>query len=144
MVRLQEPFWQESKEDWVIENFSQLATVAIMTAAILLFLFVVWILIVRSRKSRILKPGEALDQVKDARLDEDERPATIISEQIEERTKEILEAQGKKLGKEIDFATGADGSLEIWIEGVPYKEVDEIPDEDVRAAVKKAVAEFNR
>jgi hypothetical protein len=128
----------------VIEDFSQLATVAIMTAAILLFLFIVWNLIVRSRRSRVFKPGESLEQVKDARLDEGERPATIISEQIEEQVREILKAQGKMLDRQIDFATGADGSLEIWIEEVCYKEVDEIPDEDIRAAVKKAVAEFNR
>jgi hypothetical protein len=82
--------------------------------------------------------------VKDARLEEGERPATIISEQIEEQVRKILKAQGKMLDRQIDFATGADGSLEIWIEGVCYKEVDEIPDEDVRAAVKQAVDKFNR
>ena len=128
----------------MIEDFSQLATVAIMTAAILLFLFIVWNLIVRSRRSRVFKSGEALKKVKDARLEKGERPATIISEQIEEQVREILKAQGKMLDQEIDFATGADGSLEIWIEGVCYNEVDEIPDEDIRAAVKQAVDEFNR
>lgn len=128
----------------MIEDFSQLATVAIMTAASLLFLFVVWNLIVRSRRARGFKSGEALEQVMDARLEKGERPATIISEQIEEQVKEILKAEGKMLDQEIDFATGADGSLEIWIQGVCYKEVDEIPDENVRAAVKKAVEDFNR
>lgn len=128
----------------MIEDFSQLATVAIMTAAILLFLFIVWNLIVRSRRSRGFKSGEALEQVKDARLEKGERPATIISEQIEEQVREILKAQGKMLDRQIDFASGADGSLEIWIEGVCYKEVDQIPDEDIRATVKQAVAEFNR
>ena len=128
----------------MIEDFSQLATVAIMTAAILLFLFIVWNLIVRSRRSRVFKSGEALKKVKDARLEKGERPATIISEQIEEQVREILKAQGKMLDQEIDFATGADASLEIWIEGVCYNEVDEIPDEDIRAAVKQAVDEFNR
>ena len=128
----------------MIEDFSQLATVAIMTAAVLLFLFIVWNLIVRSRRSRGFKSGEALEQLMDARLEEGERPATIISEQIEEQVREILKAQGKMLDRQIDFATGADGSLEIWIEGVCYKEVDDITDEDIRAAVKQAVAEFNR
>ena len=80
----------------------------------------------------------------DARLDEGERPAAIISEQIEEQVKVILEAQGKLHDRKIDFATGADGSLEIWIDDVCYKDVDQIPDEDIRAAVAKAVADFNR
>ncbi len=144
MVPQQELFWLGSEEDSVIEDFSQLATVAIMTAAILLFLFIIWNLIVRSRRSKGFKSGEALEQIMDARLEKGERPATIISEQIEEQVKEILKAEGKMQDQQIDFATGADGSLEIWIEGVCYKEVDEIPDESIRAAVAKAVEDFNR
>jgi hypothetical protein len=128
----------------VIEDFSQLATVAIMTAASLLFLFVVWVLIVRSRRSKGFKSGEALEQIMDARLEKGERPAAIISEQIEEQVKEILEAQGKMLDREIDFASAADGSLEIWIDGIKYSEVSEIPDEDIRDALMKSVEEFNR
>jgi hypothetical protein len=128
----------------VIQDFSQLATVAILTAAILLFLFVVWNLIVRSRRSKGFKSGEALEQIMDARLEKGERPAAIISEQIEEQVKEILKAQGKMLDREIDFATAADGSLEIWIDGIKYSEVSEIPDEDIREALMKAVDEFNR
>lgn len=128
----------------MIQDFSQLATVAIMTAAILLFLFVVWNLIVRSRRSKGFKSGEALEQIMDARLEKGERPATIISEQIEEQVKEILKAQGKMLDREIDFASAADGSLEIWIDGIKYSEVNEIPDEDIRDALMKAVDEFNR
>jgi hypothetical protein len=128
----------------VIEDFSQLATVALMTAVVLLVLFIVWNVIVRSRRSRGFKSGEALEQIMEARLDKGERKATVISEQIEEQVKGILQAQGKLLEREIDFATGPDGSLEIWIEDVCYKEVDEIPDEDIRAAVEKAVTDFNR
>ncbi|OGO20884.1 MAG: hypothetical protein A2Z14_04140 [Chloroflexi bacterium RBG_16_48_8] len=128
----------------MIEDFSQLATVAIMTAAILLFLFIVWNLIVRSRRSRGFKSGEALEQIMDARIEKGEKPAAIISEQIEEKVKEILKIEGKILEREIDFATGPGGSLEIWIEGTCYKEIDEIPHEDIRTAVKKAVDEFNR
>jgi hypothetical protein len=128
----------------VIEDFSQLATVALMTAVVLLVLFIVWNVIVRSRRSRGFKSGEALEQIMEARLDKGERKATVISEQIEEQVKGILQAQGKLLDRKIDFATGPDGSLEIWIEDVCYKEVDEIPDEDIRAAVEKAVTDFNR
>jgi hypothetical protein len=128
----------------VIEDFSQLATVALMTAVVLLVLFIVWNVIVRSRRSRGFKSGEALEQIMEARLDKGERKATVISEQIEEQVKGILQAQGKLLDRKIDFATGPDGSLEIWIEDVCYKEVDEIPDEDIRVAVEEAVTDFNR
>jgi flagellar biosynthesis/type III secretory pathway M-ring protein FliF/YscJ len=144
MVPLQELSWLGFKEDRVIENFSQLVIVALITAAILLSLFLVWNIIVRSRRAKGFKSGEALEQIMDARLEEGERPATIISEQIEEQVKKILEAEGKMMGREIDFATASDGSLEIWIEGKRYKEIDEIPDEDVRVALKKAVDNFNR
>lgn len=128
----------------MIEDFSQLATVALMTAVVLLILFIVWNVIVRSRRSRGYKSGEALEQIMDACLEKGERMATVISEQIEEQVKAILDSQGKLLERKIDFATGPDGSLEIWIEDVCYREVDEIPDEDIRAAVAKAVTDFNR
>jgi hypothetical protein len=128
----------------VIEDFSQLATVALMTAGTLLLLFLVWNLIVRSRRARGFKSGDALKQIMDARLDEGERAATVISEQIEEQVKEILKAEGKMLGREIDFATAPDGSLQIWIDEEVFTEVDEIPDEDIRAAVIKAVEKFNQ
>ena len=128
----------------MIEDPTQLGIVVIITAAVLLFLFVMWTLIVRSRRSRAFKPGESLNQVKDAHIDEGERPASIVSEQIEEKVKEILKAEGKTLEQGIDFVTGAGGSLEIWIGEECYKEVDEIPREDIRNAVKKAVSEFNR
>jgi len=128
----------------VIEDFSQLATVAIMTAATLLFLFVVWNLIVRSRRSRGFKSGEALEAIMDARLDEGERRASIISEQIEQKVKEILEADGTTMEFKVDFATAADGSLEIWIDDERFAEVEDIPDHKIRAAVMKAVEDFNR
>jgi hypothetical protein len=147
MVLQREPFlleFKEYKEVTVIEDFSQLATIALMTAGTLLLLFLVWVLIVRSRRARGFKSGEALEQIMDARLDEGERVATIISEQIEEHVKEILEAEGKMLDKEVDFATGSDGSLQIWIDGEVFNEVDEIPYEEVREAVSKAVEKFNQ
>lgn len=128
----------------MIEDFSQLATVAIMTAATLLFLFVVWNLIVRSRRSRGFKSGEALEAIMDARLDEGERRASIISEQIEQKVKEILEADGTTMEFKVDFATAADGSLEIWIDDERFAEVEDIPDHKIRAAVMKAVEDFNR
>ena len=128
----------------MIEDFSQLATVAIMTAITLMFLFIVWNLIVRSRRSKGFKSGEALQDIMDAKLDEGERQATILSEQIEEQVKTILEADGKTLEIAIDFATAADGSLEIWIDDERYTEVDDIPNQKIREAIKQAVEDFNR
>jgi hypothetical protein len=128
----------------VIEDFSQLATVALMTAATLLFLFLVWNLIVRSRRVRGFKSGEALEAIMDARLDEDERPASIISEQIEEQVKAILEAEGMTSDFKLDFASAMDGSLEIWIGEERYTEVEDIPDPKIKEAVKRAVEDFNR
>jgi hypothetical protein len=128
----------------VIEDFSQLATVAMMTAVCLLFLFLVWNLIVRSRRARGFKSGEALEAIMDAKLDKGERRATILSEQIEEQVKTILEADGATMDIKVDFATAVDGSLEIWIDETRFTEIEDIPNEKIRAAIKQAVEDFNQ
>jgi hypothetical protein len=132
------------KEVIVIEDFSQLATVAIMTAISLMALFLVWNLIVRSRRSKGFKSGEALEAIMDAKLDEGERRATILSEQIEQQVKTFLEADGTTMDIKLDFATAADGSLEIWIDNERYLEVDDIPNEKIRSAIRQAVEDFNQ
>lgn len=44
----------------------------------------------------------------------------------------------------IDFATGPDESLEIWVNEIKYASVDEIPDERIRNAIQESVDDFNR
>jgi hypothetical protein len=128
----------------MIEDPTQLLQVAVITGAVLLFFFGVWILIVRRRSSKSFEPGEALSEVAEARIDEGERISTLVSEQVEERVKEILKAEGSLLANDIDFATAADGSLEFWVNEKRYSSLDDIPDEAIRNAVRKAVEEFNR
>ena len=84
-----------------------------------------------------------MDMVADAKFEEGEKRASLVSEQIEERVKQILVSQGLALDEKIDFGTASDGSLEIWIEETAYTSVDKIPDKNVRNAVAKAVEEFN-
>jgi hypothetical protein len=47
-------------------------------------------------------------------------------------------------GRQIDFATGPDGGLQIWLDDVAYPSVEEIPDPRIREIVAEAVASFNR
>jgi hypothetical protein len=44
----------------------------------------------------------------------------------------------------LDFATGPDESLVIWVNDQSYINIDRIPDDRMRAAISEAVETFNR
>jgi hypothetical protein len=67
----------------------------------------------------------------------------MISEQIEEMVKMDLAQYPDLSDVSIDFGTGEDGGLEIWIDGERYSEVSAVPDDRIRASVEKAVNSFN-
>lgn len=140
------PFLQEFKtwEVVMFENFDQMLATGVIVLGTLLLLLVVWTLIVRTRWGKKSGLGKDLEMVDDAKLEEGEKPASLVSEQIEERVKQILTAKGLTMGHEIDFGSAADGSLEIWVDGVAYVNVGDIPDTAIREAVGEAVEEFNR
>jgi hypothetical protein len=85
-----------------------------------------------------------LQMVEGARVEEGERRASIVSEQIEEAVRTRMARDPSLAHRRIDFATAADGGLEIWLDEVAYKSVSEIPDPRVRQIVEDAVAGFNR
>jgi hypothetical protein len=126
----------------MFENFDQMLATGVIVLGTLLL--VVWTLIVRTRWGKKSGLGKDLEMVEDAKYEEGEKPASLVSEQIEERVKQILSAKGLTNGHEIDFGTAADGSLEIWVDGVAYVNVGDIPDTAIREAVGEAVEEFNR
>jgi hypothetical protein len=73
--------------------------------------------------------------------DAGEKIAAPFAEQIED----ILRAKLKSdpFNKfEIDFGTGNDGSLEIWVDKKMYASVDEIPDEGLKKAFHEAVKKW--
>jgi hypothetical protein len=74
--------------------------------------------------------------------DAGEKIAAPFAEQIED----ILRA---KLNSDpfnkfsIDLGTGADGSLEIWVNGTKYESVNELPDQGLKNAFHEAVTKWN-
>jgi hypothetical protein len=74
--------------------------------------------------------------------DAGEKIAAPFAEQIED----ILRA---KLNSDpfnkfnIDLGTGADGSLEIWVNGTKYESVNALPDERLKNAFHEAVTKWN-
>ena len=135
---------------WVFEqrslrvNILSLLTIVLVLAFILILILIVWGALARRRAAASVDKRRTVDAVKDARIEEGERLAAPISEQIEEMVRRILAAQGDELADDIDFGTGEDGSLEIWVEERCYSSPDEITDSKVRLAVQQAVEEFNR
>jgi hypothetical protein len=81
--------------------------------------------------------------ITDATLEPGERQASMISEQIEEMVKMDLAGYPDLSEVSLDFGTGEDGSLEIWLDGERYSEVSAVPDERVRRSIEKAVSSFN-
>jgi hypothetical protein len=122
--------------------------VVIVVALLLIFLSVA----IRSG-GRFLRSGEvrqppripgALRMVEGARVEKGERKASLVSEQIEQLVREKMAKEPGLAARRLDFATGADGGLEIWLDDVAYKSVSEIPDPRIREIVESAVASFNR
>ncbi len=128
----------------MITEFSDLAIAVGVVGAVLLIVFIAWNIIVRRRRVAYHYTPSSLDDVADAQIEKGEFSSSIISEQIEEKVKQILEEQGLSLGDELDFGTASDGSLQIWVSGQAYDELDETPVSSVRDAVKKAVDEINQ
>ncbi len=74
-----------------------------------------------------------------------ERPeASIAAEQIEGLVRSRMAQEPGLANRRIDFTTGPDGGLEIWLDDASYASVDEIPDPRIRAIVAEAVASYNR
>jgi hypothetical protein len=101
-----------------------------------------------SRKRSVAQQDEAeiharMAGITDATLETGERQASMISEQIEEMVKMDLAQYPDLSDVSLDFGTGEDGGLEIWIDGERYSEVSTIPDDRIRRSIEKAVNSFN-
>lgn len=124
---------------------NQLVTVAVLLIVVLAVLLVLWAFLSRGRMKQdppyAPKSLEALD---DVRIDKGERVASPISEEIESLVQNQIRTHPDLAGHQVDFATGPDESLVIWLDGVAYHGVDDIPDERIRQAIKSAVAQFNK
>jgi hypothetical protein len=73
--------------------------------------------------------------------DAGERIAAPFAEQIEDILRAKLNSDPFNKFK-IDLGTGADGSLEIWVNGKMYASVDDLPDEGLKQAFQEAVKKW--
>ena len=110
-------------------------------------LLVIWALLVRRRTKDIEEdelPPESLEDVSEARYEPNEQAASLISEQIEEMVKHRLASYPDLADVKLDFATGADESLVVWVNDQSYSDIDQIPDDRIRSAISEAVDTFNQ
>jgi hypothetical protein len=115
--------------------------VIVVAAAVLLPLFLYFVL--RRRMEMRGLPPETEQMVADARYEAGERPASLAAEQIEEQVKRRLAQYPDLAAVKIDFGSMPDMTIDIWVDDDQYDDVEDIPDERIREAIKAAAAEFN-
>jgi flagellar biosynthesis/type III secretory pathway M-ring protein FliF/YscJ len=124
---------------------TQIGIIAVALLIILGVLLLIWMQVVRNRtETEDHEPPESLQALKDARIDPGEKVATSISEEIESLVQAELSDLPDLANRKIDFSTAADDSLVIWLDGVAYHNVADIPDDRIRHAIQKAVDSFNK
>ena len=123
---------------------SEMALVIFGAAIVVALLGVVVFALMARRAASGPKPASESDQwVAEAKIKAGERASTPVSEEIEERARAKLAAYPDLASTQLDFATAADGSLEIWVDGAQYHSIDEVPDDRLRQATQAAVQEWN-
>jgi len=100
-------------------------------------------LMLQLRRTARRMPSQSELLVSDARIEDFERPSSLVSEQIEEMVRRKLGQYPDLADTLLDFGTAADGTLDIWVNARQYDNVSDIPDERIRRAVEEAVDEFN-
>jgi hypothetical protein len=125
-------------------TLQELALIAVVASSVSVLLLVLWSLRVRGRLSDLRsRPLHPLDPGS-PRMDPGERLASAVAERVEDLAKRILLKRGYAGVDDLDFATGPDGSLQIWIGDQVYDQLDEIPEPAVREAVQEAVEQINQ
>jgi hypothetical protein len=123
---------------------TNLIVLGILIGILVLLLVALLALFILGRQSRIQAPFSTRLMVADAKVEKYERPSSIVSEQIEEVVKHKLAQYPDLADTVLDFGTMPDGTIDIWVNKKQYDNVEDIPDERIRAAVKEAVEEFNK
>jgi hypothetical protein len=123
---------------------TNLIVLGILLGVLVLLLVALLAVFFFSRRSKAQEPFSTRLMVADAKVEEYERPSSMVSEQIEEMVKGRLAQYPDLADTVLDFGTVADGTIDIWVNKKQYDNVDDIPDERIRTAIKEAVEEFNR
>jgi hypothetical protein len=118
---------------------------AVLAGLLALMIVAIFALFIAGRRiPEASMSDENLELTKDARYEDTERPSTLVSEEIEEMAKQRLAQYPDLAGAGLDFGTTPDGSIDIWVNGEQFDDVEDIPDDRIREAIKAAVEEFNR
>lgn len=115
-----------------------LISVALLLAVAVLALYVS----IRSKKVTGMS-DEVQSMVRDAKVEPYERPSSLVAEQIEEMVRRKLEQYPDLADFVFDFGTMPDGTIDIWVNRKQYDDIEDIPDERIRRAIKEAVEEFS-
>ena len=75
--------------------------------------------------------------------DEGEKLAAPFAEQIEDVLKAKAAGDPYLRSFNLDFGTGTDGGLEIWVNGEKYDGVANLPDEHLKQALLQVVKDWN-
>lgn len=70
--------------------------------------------------------------------------AAPFAEQIEDILRSQLQADPELQFFDVDFGTAPDGGIEFHFRGETYLEIDRIPEESLRDAIKKAIEKYNQ
>jgi len=70
--------------------------------------------------------------------------AAPFAEQIEDILRSQLQADPELQFFDVDFGTAPDGGIEFHFRGETYLEIDQIPEEYLRDAIKKAIEKYNQ
>lgn len=124
---------------------SPLALGAILGAVIVVALVIYTIFAVsrRSQAARLDRPAAPGDAVPDAGPVTGQPAAALPIVEIEALVRERLAAHPDLAGVDIEFGTAQDGGLAVWVDGVGYYDLADIPDARVRALIEEAVAAYN-
>jgi len=76
--------------------------------------------------------------------DADEKLAAPFAEQIEDIIRAKLEEDVHLNRFKIDLGTGSDGSLEIWVNGKMYPDIESLPDERLQKVFKDAIEQWDK
>jgi len=76
--------------------------------------------------------------------DSGEKLAAPFAEQIEDILRAKVESDPHLKQFKIDLGSSPDGGLEIWVNGKPYNSIESLPDENLQAAFRQAVEQWNR
>jgi hypothetical protein len=71
--------------------------------------------------------------------DDGERLASPFAEQVEDILRAKLETDSRLSRFKVDLGTSENNELEFWVNEKKYASIDELPDEDLKKAIREAV-----